>query len=179
MQPVFIDQIGFVEKEDVSIHHLGATHFAFQDLIIEVFSVDQGDDRIEARLVAQLTTQKGHGDWQGVGQAGGLHHQIIHWLWTLQDSINRVQQLAIDGAADASVAQLHHVLPGADHQVVVNADFAEFIHQNGRFDAVLVGEDVVEKGGLSGTEEAGQDRHRNTAGWHCCAAGRCGHGCGG
>jgi len=43
------------------------------------------------------------------------------------------------------------------HQVVVDADLAELIDDDGIAFAVVAGEDAVQQGGLAGTEVAGQD----------------------
>ena len=159
-QPLLIDQIALVEQDHVAVDHLGARHLALQDRGAEVLGIHQGDDRIEAGEIAQVAAQEGHRHRQRIGQAGGLDHQVVDLLGSLQNAINGLQQLAVDRAADAAVAELHRVVPRGDDQVVVDADFAEFIHQHRRFQALLVGEDVVEQGGLARSEEAGEDRHR-------------------
>ena len=111
-------------------------------------------------MVAQIAAEEGHGHRQGIGQSRGLDHQVVDGLWAIEDPIDGLEQFPIDRAADATVAQLHHVLAGGDHQVVVDADFAKFIHQNGRFDPVLIAEDVVQQGGFTGPQKAGEDGHR-------------------
>ena len=176
LQTLLIDQIRLVEQQDVAIDHLRASHFTLQQIRAEVFGIDQGDDRVEARLITQLTPQERHGHWQGVCQACGLHHEIVNGVWTGQDSVDGLEQLAVDRTADAAVAQLHHVFPGADHQVVIDADLAEFIHQNGCFHTVLVGEDVVEQCGFARTEKPSENRDRHATGRHHCAGGGGGHG---
>ena len=163
-QPLLIDKIAFVEQDHVAVNHLGARHLALQDRGAEVLGIHQGDDRIEAGEIAQVAAQEGHRHRQRIGQAGGLDHQVVDLLGPLQNAINGLQQLAVDRAADAAVAELHRVVPRGDDQVVVDADFAEFIHQHGRLQALLVGEDVVEQRGLARAEETGEDRHRQAGG---------------
>ena len=46
--------------------------------------------------------------------------------------------------------------------VIVDADLAEFIHQHCGLDAVLIAEDVVQKGGLSSPKKAGEDGDGDT-----------------
>ena len=164
LQPWLLHQVAFVEQQDVAVHHLGSGHLPLQDLVAEVLRVDQGDDRIEAGLIAQVAAQEGHRHRQGIRQAGGLHHQVIHRIGAIEDSIHGLQQLAVDRAADAAVAELHHVVAGGDDQVVVDADLAEFVHQHRRFHPVLVGEDVVEQGGFARPEKTREDRHRQGRG---------------
>ena len=174
-----IHQIGFVQQQDVAIHHLRAAHLAFQQLVVEVLRIDQGDDRIKSGLIAELAAQEGHRHGQGIRQARGFHHEIVDGVGALKDAIHRFQKLAIDGATDAAVAQLDHVIAGADHQVVVDADLAKLIHQHRGFHPVLVGEDVIEKGGFACAKKACEDRHRHATGRHRSGAGGSGHGWGG
>ena len=163
-QPRLIDQIALVEQDHVAVNHLGARHLPLENLRAEVLGIHQGDDRIEAGEIAQVAAQEGHRHRQRIGQAGGFHHQVVHLLRPLQDAVHGLQQLAVDRAADAAVAELHHVVTRGNDQVVVDADLAEFIHQHGRLQALLVGEDVVEQRGLAGAEETGEDRHRQAGG---------------
>jgi hypothetical protein len=53
-------------------------------------------------------------------------------------------------------------LVGLDDQLVVHADFAEFIFDHGDAAAVLFGEDAVEQRGLAGSEEASEDGDGNS-----------------
>ena len=175
-QPLLANQIALVEHQDVAVHHLGPGHIALEDLLGEVLGIDQGDDRIQPGRIAQVAAQKRHRHWQWIRQTGGFHHQIIHGIGAIEDAIHRLEQFAVDRAADAAVAQLHHVFAGGDDQVVVDADLAELIHQHGGFHALLIAEDVVEQGGLAGPEEAGEDRHRQCWGGGVHHAGRGGVG---
>ena len=159
-EPLLTHQIALIQHQDVAIHHLGPGHFALVNRVAEVFSIDQGDDRIEPGRIAQVAAQKGHRHRQGIGQPRGFHHQIVHRFGPLQDPIHRFEQLAIDRAADAAIAELNHVFAGGDDQVVVDADFAKLIHQNGGFKPLLVAENVIEQGGFAGAQKAGDDRDR-------------------
>ena len=159
-EPLLAHQIALVEQQDVAVHHLGPGHLALVNRVAEVFGIDQGDDRIEPGGIAQVAAQEGHGHRQGIGQARGFHHQVVHRIGPLQDPIHRLEQLAVDRAADAAIAQLHHVFAGGDDQVVVDADFAKLIHEHGGFEPLLVAEDVVQQGGFAGPKKAGDDRHR-------------------
>ena len=159
-EPLLADQIALVQQQDVAIDHLGPGHLALVNRVAEVFGIDQGNDRIEPGGIAQVAAQEGHRHRQGVSQARGFDHQVVHRFGPLQDPIHRFEQLAIDRAADAAITQLHHVFACGDDQVVVDADFAEFIHQYGGFETLLVTENVVQQGGFAGTKEAGDDRDR-------------------
>ena len=158
LQARLVHQVALVEQDHVAVHDLCPAHLAFEGVRPEVFGVHQGDDRVEPGGIPQVAAQEGHRHRQRIRQPGGLHHQIVHRFGAIEDPVHRVEQLSVDRAADAAVAQLHHVLAGGHHEVVVDADLAELIHQNGRLHALLVGEDVVEQRGLACTEEPGEDR---------------------
>ena len=159
-EPRVVNQVTLVEQQHVAVDDLGAGYLTFEQLVTEVFGVDQGDDRIQTRRVAQITAQKRHRHWQRIGQAGGFHHQVIDRFGAIQNPVDRLQQFTVDRAADAAVAELDHVITGGDHQIVVDADLAEFIDQYGGLEALLIAENVVEQRGLARPEKAGQDRDR-------------------
>ena len=70
-------------------------------------------------------------------------------------------EVASDGAADAAVVHLEDLLVGVDDQLVVHADFTKFILDDRDAATVVLGEDAVEKRGLSRAEKAGEDGDRN------------------
>ena len=65
-------------------------------------------------------------------------------------------QIAANGATDAAVIHLEHFLVGADDQIVVDADLAEFIDNDRVFFAVRLGENAIEQRCLAGTKVAGE-----------------------
>ncbi len=71
-------------------------------------------------------------------------------------------EVAAHGAADAAVVHLEDFFLGADDQLLIDADLAELVLDDGDALAVLLGEDVVEQRGLAGAEEAGEDGDGNT-----------------
>ena len=48
----FRHQISFVQEKDVSVNDLGAPNFTFKNAVIAIFSINQGDDRIQSRLIS-------------------------------------------------------------------------------------------------------------------------------
>ena len=87
----------------------------------------------------------------------------------IKDAIHGIQQLTIDRAADAAIAELHDVVAGAHHKIVIDADLSELIHQHRSFEAVLVGEDVIEQRGFPSSEKACEDGYGHGAGLLSCA----------
>ena len=170
----FVDQITLVEQNHVAVDDLGSAHLSLEQFRTKIFCIHKGDDGIQSGGVPQVAAQKGHRDRKWICQAGRFHHQIVDRLRSIKNSVDGLQQFTVDGAADAAIAELHHVVAGGHHQVVIDANFAEFIHENGGFETLLIGEDVVQQGGLTGPQEAGQDGHRHPGG--CGAGGRDGRG---
>ena len=61
LEAILRNQIALVQKQNISIDHLRSPHFCGEHVIVKIFSIDQGDNRIEAGLIAKLAPQKGHG----------------------------------------------------------------------------------------------------------------------
>ena len=91
-----------------------------------------------------------------VGEARGLDDDGVELALAPHQPVEDAHQIAAHGAADAAVVHLEHFLVGADHEVVVDADLAEFVDDDGVFLAVRLGQDAVEQRGLAGAEIAGQ-----------------------
>ena len=70
--------------------------------------------------------------------------------------VDDAHQIAAHGAVDAAVVYLEHFFVGVDDDLVVDAEFAEFVDDDGVFLAVRLGQNAVEKRGLAGAEIAGE-----------------------
>jgi hypothetical protein len=70
--------------------------------------------------------------------------------------VDDAHQVAADGAADAAVVHLEHFLVSVDDQLVVDADLAELVDDDGELLAVRLRQDAVEQGRLAGAEIAGE-----------------------
>ena len=71
-----------------------------------------------------------------------------------------IKQIAAYRAADAAIVHLEYFFVSIDDQIVVDADFAEFVDDHGVSLAVLLGQDAVEQRRLAGAKIAGQNGHR-------------------
>ena len=60
------------------------------------------------------------------------------------------------GAADAAVVHLEYFFVGADDEIVVDADLAEFVDDDGVLLPVRLRQNAVEQRGLAGAEIAGE-----------------------
>ena len=74
----------------------------------------------------------------------------------LHQALDDADQVAAHRAADAAVVHLVDLLVGLDDEVVVDADLAELVDDDGVALAVVLGEDAVEERGLAGAEIAGE-----------------------
>ena len=59
-EPFWGNQITFVQHQDVAVEHLSPAHLGIEDLFAKVLGINQGDDRIQARFIAQITAEKRH-----------------------------------------------------------------------------------------------------------------------
>src|SRR5260370_203916 len=64
-----------------------------------------------------------------------------------------------EGGVGVAVVYIETFLVGIDREVVVDAELAEFVHDDSVFLSMLFAQDAVEQGGLAGAEIAGQHGH--------------------
>ncbi len=124
--------------------------------------VDDGDDRVEAELLLHLRIgEEGLGDGRRIRQAGGLDEDGVEAVLALHQPAEDAEEIAAHGAADAAVVHLEDLLVALDDELVVHADLAELVFDDGDLAAVLLGQDAVEQRGFAGAEEAGEDGDGN------------------
>ena len=92
----------------------------------------------------------------GSARPGGLDDDGVELALAPHQPVDDAHQVAAHGAADAAVVHLEHFLVGVDDELVVDADLAEFVDDDGVFLAVRLGQDAVEQRGLAGAEIAGE-----------------------
>ena len=44
LQALFRHQVALVQEQDVAIDHLGSSHLGVEHVVVEIFSINQGDD---------------------------------------------------------------------------------------------------------------------------------------
>ena len=121
------------------------------------FRIRHCDNRIEAGLVCNVLIDKeGLRDGGGISQTCGLDNDRVKLALTLHQAFDDADEIAAHRAADAAIVHLEHFFIGADDEIIVDADLAEFIHNDRIFMAMLLGEDAVEQSGLAGTKIAGE-----------------------
>ena len=128
----------------------------------QMLGVDQRDDGVELGLGAHvLIHEEGLRDRHRIGEPGRLDDDCIKAARAAHQTLDDADQIAAHRAAYAAIVHLVDFLVGFDDQVVVDADFAEFVDDDGITLAVVLGENAVEERGLSRAEIAGQDGHGN------------------
>jgi hypothetical protein len=146
---VFAEGEVAVEEVVVGIH-----------VLEEFLAVDDGDHGVEAGDVRQgdadfVGIAEGGGDGHGFGDAGGFNEEVVEALFGGEEG-HLFEEIFAKGAADAAVGHFDEFFAGAD-EGGVDIDFAHVVDNDGDFQAFLVVEDVIEEGGLAGTEEAGEN----------------------
>ena len=77
--------------------------------------------------------EEGLRDRAGIGEARGLDQDAVELVLALHQAFEDADQIAAHGAADAAVVHLEDFLVGIDHEVVVDADLAELVFDDGDF----------------------------------------------
>ncbi|MFK4715567.1 hypothetical protein ABIF56_006269 [Bradyrhizobium elkanii] len=130
--------------------------------VAQPFGVGDGHDRVEPGVLLHvLVDEEGLRDRRRIGKAGGLDDDGVELALALHQAVHDADEVAAHGAADAAIVHLEHFLIGADDEVVIDADLAEFVDDDGVFLAVVFRQDAVQQRGLAGAEIACQHGHRN------------------
>ena len=159
----FVDQVRLVEQHEVGERHLLGRLVELIDVLLEVLRVHHRHDGVERELVLQLVVEEeGLRHRARVGHAGGLDEDVVELVAALHELAQDADEIAAHRAADAAVVGLEELLFRADDQLVVDADFAEFVLDDGNALAVLLAEDAVQERGFSGAKEAREYRDRHT-----------------
>ena len=140
-----IDQIDLVEQ-----HHVGEgdLFFGFRrtaQLLQDMFGVDHGDDAVQSVFALDpIVDEKALHHRRRIGQSRGLDHQGVELFPVFEQLKQAAQQIAANAAADAAVAHLDHFLVRRDQQMMIDADLAELIDDDGDAPAMVGGQDAIE-----------------------------------
>ena len=97
------------------------------------------------------------GDIAQLADAGRLNEDAVGVVG-LNDLFQRLAEIADQTAADAAGVQLVDLNTGLAHKAAVNADLAEFVlDQDDLFARKGFLDELFDKGGLAGTEKAGEN----------------------
>ena len=127
-------QVGLVQEHDVG---KGDLVFGFATILQaqrQVLGIDQCDDGIEFGLGAHIVIhEEGLGDGHRVSKAGRFDDDPIEAAGAAHQAFNDADQVAAHGATDTAIVHLVDFFVGLDNQVVVDADLAEFVDDDGIF----------------------------------------------
>ena len=128
---------------------------------LAVDAIDHRHHAVEPVALHQIRMR--HGGVQHrrrIGEAGGFQQHAAEGAAPIveiaQQRLQRVDQIAAHGAAQAARLQQHHVVADIFHQQVIERDVAEFVDDDGGLAQRLVLEQAVEQRGLAGAEKAGE-----------------------
>ena len=152
-----LDQVGLVDDDDVGEGDLVLGLGRVLQPVLQPFGVGHRHDGVQLGLGADLLVhEEGLRHRRGVGEAGGLDDDGVELALAPHQPVDDAHQVAAHGAADAAVVHLEHFFVGVDDQLVVDADLAELVDDDGEFLAVRLRQDAVEQRGLAGAEIAGE-----------------------
>ncbi len=150
-------QVGLVEQDDVGKRDLVLGLGRVLEPVLEPFGVGDRHHGVEFGLCADLLVhEKGLRHRRGIGEARGLDDDGVELSFSSHEAVDDAHEVAAHGAADAAVVHLKYFFVGVHHQLVVDADFAELVDDDGVFLAVRLGQNAVEQRGLAGAEIAGE-----------------------
>src|SRR4051812_10419670 len=159
------DQIGLVEQDDVGERDLVLGLRRILEPLQQPFGIGDRHHGVKLGLAADvLVHEEGLRDRGGIGEPGGLDDDGVELALAPHQPVDDAHEVAAHGAADAAVVHLEHFLVGPDDEVVVDADLAEFVDDDGVLLTVRLGQNAVEQGGLAGAEIAGQHGDGNLVG---------------
>src|SRR5262245_11827098 len=158
-------QVGLVDENDVGEGDLVLGLGRILEPILQPFGIGHCHDGVELGLAADvLVHEERLRHRRGIGEPGGLDDDGVELAPPPHQPVDDAHQVATHGAADAAVVHLEHLLVGAHHEVVVDADLSELVDDHGVLSAVLLGQDAVEQRRLAGAEIAGQHGDGNLVG---------------
>src|SRR5215510_3301858 len=154
---VGLDQVGLVEQDDVGERDLVLRLRRVLEAVLQPFGVGDRDHRVELGLTADIVVhEEGLRHRRGVREPGGFDDDGVELALPAHQPVDDAHEVAAHGAADAAVVHLEHFFVGADDELVVDADLAEFVDDDGVLLSVRLRQDAVEQRGLAGAEIAGE-----------------------
>ena len=157
------DQVGLVEHDDVGKRDLVFRFGGVLETVAQPLCIGHRHDSVEAGVLLHVfVDEEGLRHGSRIGQSRRLDDNGVELALALHQPVQDAHEVAAHGAADAAIVHLEHFLVGADDEVVVDADLAEFVDDDGVFLAVIFRQDAVQQRRLSGAEIAGQHGHGNS-----------------
>ena len=151
-------EIGLVENDHIGKGDLVLGFGRVLQAVAQPFRVGNRHHGIETRTRLHIVVnEEGLRDRCRVRETGRLHDDRVELAAPFHQTLDDADEIAANGAADATVVHLEHFLIGAHDEVVVDANLAEFVHDNRELKPVLLAQDTIEQGRLAGTQIAGEN----------------------
>ena len=122
---------------------------------------DAFGNRIEPEGSGQVSHAERLGHRTGISQAGSFNQHVVESLLCLEQVRQALHKITAHPAAKAAIVQLHDLLVDAHNQFIIDADFAEFIDDDGAFMPVRLRQKTVEQRRLARPKKSGEHRNRN------------------
>ncbi len=152
------DQIGLVQQDSIGKSDLFLGLRGVIEVEVKMFGIDDGDNSIEAKALFHFgIAEKGLGDGTRIGEAGGFNQDVIEAVPAFEQLPKNTDEVAPDGAANASVVHLEDLFLRVDHQLVIDTDLPEFVFDHRDPPSMIFRQHAIQQGGLAGPQEAGQD----------------------
>ena len=156
------NQIDFIEKNHVGEGHLltGLAHLV--KVLLNMPTINHGHNRVEQKLFLEIIIQKKSlRDWARIGHARGFNDDVIEFVPTLEQLAENTQQVASNSAANAAVIGFENFFLGTDDELVIDANFAELVFDDGNALAMVLSKNPIQQGGFAGAQKARQDGDGN------------------
>src|SRR5262252_4184391 len=154
---VGLDQIGLVEQDDVGERDLILCLRRVLEAVLQPLGIGDRDHRVELGLAADIVVHEERlRHRRGVREPGGLDDDGVELALPAHQPVDDAHEVAAHGAADAAVVHLEYFFVGADDEIVVDSDLAEFVDDDGVLLPVRLRQNAVEQRGLAGAEIAGE-----------------------
>ena len=124
---------------------------------LDLVDIGHGDKAVQQHRQGLGHALDRAGDIAQLADAGRLDEDAVGVVG-LNDLFQRLAEIADQTAADAAGVQLVDLNTGLAHKAAVNADLAEFVlDQDDLFARECLFDELFDKGGLAGTEKAGEN----------------------
>ena len=154
---VCADEINLIQHDNIGKGDLVFYFGGAFKLILQPTCINNGDHGVELCAGGYvLIDEKGLGDGGRIGEAGGFDDDGVEFALAFHQAFDDPDQIAPHGAANAAIVHFEHFFIGSDHEIIINADFAELIDNDSKFLAVRLGEDAVQERCLARAEIAGE-----------------------
>ena len=193
LQILFGDLRGLVEQDHVAELHLlddqildivfvkilACERLTALELVLHAKGIDDGSDAVEDRDTT-LERLFGHHVWNGTnGLCDGawfadtrcFDNNIVETI-LVDQIVQLLDEVHLQGATDATVLQSYErVVVLTDdttllNEICIDIHFADIVDDNRKTNALLIGQDAIEKGCLTTAQITGEQKDRNLLEFH-------------